>query len=241
MSAAEPLKPPEDGAVIVVRDARRQFAMGTTVIRALDGVDLTVQSGEFLALMGASGSGKSTLLNVLGGLDYLNAGQYWLEGRLVDHSSTDRLARIRNERIGIVFQNFNLLPRLSAWENVALPLMYRKSREDLRKRAYQVLGQVGLADRAQQFPVLLSGGERQRVAIARALITNPAIILADEPTGNLDSATGQEIMHLLEGLSAQGRTLLIVTHDHTVAAYAGRRLTMRDGKIHEESNGHDLH
>ena len=159
MNAAEPLKPPEDGAVIVVRDARRQFAMGATIIRALDGVNLSVQPGEFLALMGASGSGKSTLLNVLGGLDYLNEGQYWLEGQPVNLSSSDRLARIRNERIGIVFQNFNLLPRLTAWENVALPLMYRKSKEDLHKRSHQVLAQVGLAGRTQQYPVLLSGGE----------------------------------------------------------------------------------
>ncbi len=238
MSAAEAFAPPVAGAVIVVRNAFRRFNMGTTVIRALNGVNLTIQAGEFLALMGASGSGKSTLLNVLGCLDYLNEGQYWLEGQLIDHSSSDRLARIRNERIGFVFQNFNLLPRLSAWENVALPLMYRNSKEDLRKRAHQVLDQVGLAQRAQQYPVLLSGGERQRVAIARALVTNPAILLADEPTGNLDSATGKELMQLLAGLSSQGRTILMVTHDLNVAAYAGRRLRMRDGQLDEEGN-HD--
>ena len=234
MSAADPLSVPVAGAVIVVRNAFRRFNMGTTVIRALNGVNLTVQPGEFLALMGASGSGKSTLLNVLGCLDYLNEGQYWLEGQSISHSSSDRLARIRNERIGIVFQNFNLLPRLSAWQNVALPLMYRRSKEDMRKRAYQVLEQVGLTQRAQQYPILLSGGERQRVAIARALVTAPAILLADEPTGNLDSATGKELMQLLAGLSSQGHTILIVTHDPNVAAYAGRRLRMQDGHLYEE-------
>ncbi len=238
MSVAEPLTPPVAGAVIVIRNAYRRFSMGTTVIRALNGVNLTVQSGEFLALMGASGSGKSTLLNVLGCLDYLNEGQYWLEGQPISHSSSDRLARIRNERIGIVFQNFNLLPRLTAWQNVALPLMYRRSKEDMRKRAYQVLEQVGLTQRAQQFPMLLSGGERQRVAIARALVTAPAILLADEPTGNLDSATGKELMQLLAGLSSQGHTILIVTHDPNVAAYAGRRLRMQDGHLYEEGT-HD--
>jgi putative ABC transport system ATP-binding protein len=188
--------------------------------------------------MGASGSGKSTLLNVIGCLDHLNSGEYWLEGEAVNRLSSDQLARIRNEHIGFIFQNFNLLPRLNAWENVALPLMYRKKVIDYRTLACGMLEQVGLKKRMLHNPVQLSGGERQRVAIARALISNPAILLADEPTGNLDSVTGVEIMALLCDLSRQGRTILMVTHDAGIAANASRWLMMRDGKIIEE-NSHD--
>ncbi|PKO17739.1 MAG: ABC transporter ATP-binding protein [Chloroflexi bacterium HGW-Chloroflexi-10] len=222
--------------VITIQDAKRSFEMGDQRVNALAGVNLTIREGEFVALMGASGSGKSTLLNVIGCLDHLNSGEYWLEGEAVNRLSSDQLARIRNEHIGFIFQNFNLLPRLNAWENVALPLMYRKQVIDYRALACGMLEQVGLKKRMLHNPVQLSGGERQRVAIARALITNPAILLADEPTGNLDSVTGVEIMALLGDLSRQGRTILMVTHDAGIAAHAGRWLMMRDGKIIEENN-----
>jgi putative ABC transport system ATP-binding protein len=224
--------------VITIQDAKRSFEMGDQRVNALAGVNLTIREGEFVALMGASGSGKSTLLNVIGCLDHLNSGEYWLEGEAVNRLSSDQLARIRNEHIGFIFQNFNLLPRLNAWENVALPLMYRKKVIDYRTLACGMLEQVGLKKRMLHNPVQLSGGERQRVAIARALISNPAILLADEPTGNLDSVTGVEIMALLCDLSRQGRTILMVTHDAGIAANASRWLMMRDGKIIEE-NSHD--
>ena len=222
--------------VIKTTDLAREYTIGKAVVHALRGVSLTVRAGEFLALMGASGSGKSTLLNVIGLLDRPNSGQYRLEDREVFSLSRDALATIRGRRIGFIFQNFNLLPRYSTWENVALPLAYRKgeigSAEQYR-RAIQILGRVGLDHRAGHQPMELSGGERQRVAIARALVTEPAVLLADEPTGNLDSATGKEIMSLLAGIHAEGKTIIMVTHDINIARYACRICTMRDGMLTE--------
>src|SRR5512144_538642 len=214
----------------------REYAMGNVIVRALRGVDITVHAGEFLALMGASGSGKSTLLNMIGLLDRPTAGQYKLEEVEVFSLSRDQLAAIRGRRIGFIFQNFNLLPRYSTWENVALPLAYRKGEyrnEEQYKKAMQMLRRVGLEHRARHQPMELSGGERQRVAIARALVTEPAVLLADEPTGNLDSTTGKEIMSLLSELHAEGKTIIMVTHDMNIARYASRICTMRDGILTE--------
>jgi putative ABC transport system ATP-binding protein len=215
---------------------KREYAMGAAVVRALRGVDLTVHTGEFLALMGASGSGKSTLLNMIGLLDRPTSGQYRLEDLEVFSLSRDDLAALRGRRIGFVFQNFNLLPRYSTWENVALPLAYRKGEyrsEEQYKKAMRMLARVGLEQRAGHQPMELSGGERQRVAIARALVTDPAVLLADEPTGNLDSATGREIMALLSELHAEGKTIIMVTHDMNIARYASRICTMQDGILTE--------
>ena len=227
-----------DSASAVIRTASltREYVMGQVVLKALRGVDLTVRHGEFLALMGASGSGKSTLLSLIGLLDRPTSGQYWLENAEVSSLSRDELATIRGRRIGFIFQNFNLLPRFSAWENVALPLAYRKGEfknDQQYKKAMEVLTRVGLDRRAVHQPMELSGGERQRVAIARALVTQPAVILADEPTGNLDSATGKEIMSLLGELHAEGKTIIIVTHDMNIARHANRICIMRDGILTE--------
>jgi putative ABC transport system ATP-binding protein len=214
----------------------REYVMGNAIVHALRGVDLTVHAGEFLALMGASGSGKSTLLNMIGLLDRPTAGRYRLEDVEVFSLSRDNLATIRGRRIGFIFQNFNLLPRYSTWENVALPLAYRKGEyrsEEQYKKALQMLARVGLERRASHQPMELSGGERQRVAIARALVTEPAVLLADEPTGNLDSSTGKEIMSLLSELHEEGRTIIMVTHDMNIAHYASRICTMRDGILME--------
>jgi putative ABC transport system ATP-binding protein len=224
------------GLVIQTTNLTREYVMGNAVVHALRGVDLMVQQGEFLALMGASGSGKSTLLNMIGLLDRPTAGQYRLEGLDVFSLRRDDLAAIRGRRIGFIFQNFNLLPRFSTWENVALPLTYRKGEygsEQQYKKAMQLLARVGLEHRAGHQPMELSGGERQRVAIARALITEPAVLLADEPTGNLDSATGKEIMSLLRELHCEGKTIIMVTHDINIARHASRICTMRDGMLME--------
>ena len=222
--------------VIETVNLTRQYVMGRAVVHALRGVDLTVHEGEFLALMGASGSGKSTLLNMIGLLDRPTSGQYRLEDLEVLSLSRDDLATIRGKRIGFIFQNFNLLPRYATWENVALPLAYRKGEfpgEEQYKKAIRMLARVGLDHRAGHQPMELSGGERQRVAIARALVTEPAVLLADEPTGNLDSATGKEIMALLAELHAEGKTIIMVTHDINIARYASRICTMRDGILTE--------
>ena len=222
--------------VIQTISLTREYAMGSTTVHALRGVDLTVRTGEFLALMGASGSGKSTLLNMIGLLDRPTSGQYRLEELEVFSLSRDELAIIRGRRIGFIFQNFNLLPRYSTWENVALPLAYRKGEirsDEQYKKAMQMLARVGLERRSGHQPMELSGGERQRVAIARALVTEPAVLLADEPTGNLDSTTGKEIMSLLTELHTEGKTIIMVTHDMNIARYAGRICTMRDGILME--------
>jgi putative ABC transport system ATP-binding protein len=222
--------------VIRTEKLTRTYNMGASIITALREADLTVQTGEFIALMGASGSGKSTLLNLVGLLDRATSGEYFLEGKPVSSLRRDELADLRGRRIGFIFQNFNLLPRLSAWENVALPLAYRRGEfgiQDQFNRAREALSRVQLEQRAEHNPMELSGGERQRVAIARALITLPAVILADEPTGNLDSKTGIEIMRLLKELNAEGRTIIMVTHDINVARNASRVYHMLDGVLNE--------
>lgn len=231
-------------AVIHTESLTRSYSMGESLITALREADLNIHAGAFIALMGASGSGKSTLLNLLGLLDRPTSGEYWLEGRPVSSLRRDELAELRGRRIGFIFQNFNLLPRLSAWENVALPLAYRKGQfgsQDQLTRAREALSRVQLDHRLDHQPMELSGGERQRVAIARALITQPAVILADEPTGNLDSKTGVEIMHLLKELNDEGRTIIVVTHDMNVAQYANQILHMRDGVLTEGESSHVAH
>jgi len=217
--------------VIETQDLTRTYRLGTTEVQALRGVSVQVAQGEFVALMGPSGSGKSTMMHLLGCLDTPSSGRYVLEGRDVSRLSVDERAAVRNRRIGFVFQTFNLLPRLNALDNVMLPLLYRGRETEVKRRALDALKRVGLERRAHHRPMELSGGERQRVAIARALIADPALILADEPTGNLDSHTGQEIMHLLIELSQAGRTIIMVTHDASVAAHAQRIVHMRDGQI----------
>jgi putative ABC transport system ATP-binding protein len=205
--------------------------MGSIEVHALRDASLRVNQSEFVALMGSSGSGKSTLLHLLGCLDEPTSGSYILEGRTVERLTRNQRARVRNERIGFVFQIFNLLARVSALENVTLPLLYRGRQKHVKERAAAALERVGLDKRAQHKPVELSGGEQQRVAIARAIVSNPAIILADEPTGNLDSRTGDEIMELLTELNQEGSTILMVTHDPEIATYAHRTLHMQDGHI----------
>ena len=223
-------------AVIRTEKLTRTYAMGESIVTALREADLTVHAGEFIALMGASGSGKSTLLNLIGLLDRGTSGDYYLEGKSVSSLKRDELADLRGRRIGFIFQNFNLLSRYSAWENVAMPLAYRQGEfgaQDQFNRAREALSRVQLEHRVDHNPMELSGGERQRVAIARALVTQPAVILADEPTGNLDSKTGIEIMRLLKELNEEGRTIIMVTHDMNVARHAGRVYHMRDGVLNE--------
>ncbi len=217
--------------VIRTENLTRIYTVGSSTVNALRGVNLVVAMGEFVALMGASGSGKSTMMHILGCLDTPSAGRYLLEERDVSTLSKDERARVRNTRIGFIFQTFNLLPRLSALDNIMLPLLYGREDKEAKNRAERALERVGLASRAQHKPNELSGGERQRIAIARALVTSPALILADEPTGNLDSKTGADIMGLLVELYKEGHTILLVTHDARVAAHAGRILHMEDGEI----------
>jgi putative ABC transport system ATP-binding protein len=227
--------------VIRTEKLTRTYSMGGNTVTALREAELTVHTGEFIALMGASGSGKSTLLNLIGLLDRATAGEYFLEGVPVSSLRRDQLAELRGRRIGFIFQNFNLLARFSAWENVALPLAYRQGQfrhQEQLTRARESLSRVGLEHRVEHNPMELSGGERQRVAIARALVTQPAVILADEPTGNLDSQTGIEIMRLLKELNAEGRTIIMVTHDANVARNANRIYRMRDGVLYEGEVNH---
>ncbi len=218
--------------VIDARDLVREYTMGTQSVRALDGVDVQVAEGEFVALVGASGSGKSTLLGILGCLDSPTDGTYRLDGQAVESLDDAALARVRNQRIGFVFQAFNLLPRLRADENVALPLRYAGlSKTERLARAREILDSVGLGDRVGHTPPELSGGQCQRVAIARALATNPRLILADEPTGNLDTRTSEDILGLFRTLHADGRTIVMVTHDDEVAASADRQVRLADGRV----------
>jgi putative ABC transport system ATP-binding protein len=219
--------------VIETRGITKEYRMGEVVVRALRGVDLVIQPGEFVAIMGASGSGKSTLMNVMGCLDTATAGDYYLDGADVSKLSRDQYADIRNQRIGFVFQGYNLLPRTSAVDNVELPLFYDHSGriEDSRGSAIRALERVGLGDRAHHEPSELSGGEQQRVAIARALVNEPAILLADEPTGNLDSRTSVDVMSLFQELNDQGITILVVTHEPDIAEYTKRIVVLRDGRV----------
>jgi len=223
----------EAGTVIRIEGLTRTYTTGSMAVQALRGVDLEVRRGEMLAIMGASGSGKSTLMNLLGCLDSPSGGSYWLDGERVDGLSRSRLADIRNTRIGFVFQGFNLLARTSALDNVELPLLYshRALKVDRRQLALEALRSVGLEDRAHHEPSELSGGQQQRVAIARALVMQPAILLADEPTGNLDSRTSLEVMALFQDLNAKGVTILLVTHEHDIADCATRLVELRDGLV----------
>jgi len=223
---------PQKDWVIVTRGLKREYDMGGEIVRALRGVDLAIRRNEYVAIMGPSGSGKSTLMNLIGCLDTPDAGEYWLSGELVSAMADDELARVRNREIGFVFQTFNLLPRATALHNVELPLVYAGVPSDeRRKRAREALERVQLGDRVTHRPNELSGGQRQRVAIARALVNNPTILLADEPTGNLDSATSEEIMRVFEELSSVGQTVIMVTHEKDIAAHARRVIQLHDGMI----------
>jgi putative ABC transport system ATP-binding protein len=208
----------------------KTYKMGTSEVRALDGISISIDEGEMVGVIGASGSGKTTLMNILGCLDKPDSGEYFIGGENVAGLNKDRLAEIRNRNIGFVFQSFYLLPRMSALENTELPLQYA-GKHNSRKTAEKALGIVGLSDRMRHEPNQLSGGERQRVAIARALVNDPAILLADEPTGNLDSRTSNELLKLFEELNAQGRTIVVITHDHDIAGRCKRVIGMKDGRI----------
>lgn len=222
----------KDAIAIRLRDIKKIYKMGGQELAALNGINLDIRRGEFAALMGPSGSGKSTLMNILGCLDRPTVGSYELEGKEVAHLSDDELAVMRNKHIGFVFQNFNLLSRISSLENVALPLVYAGvGASERRKRAQEVLEAVGLGDRAEHLPNELSGGQRQRVAIARALVNNPEIIMADEPTGNLDTKSTKEIMEIFQEMHGRGKTIILVTHEPEIAVCANRQLLVRDGVI----------
>ena len=226
---------PTPDIVILTHHLAREYHMGAEVVHALRGVDIQIKKNEFVAVMGPSGSGKSTLMNLIGCLDTPTSGEYWLNSQKVSDLSDDQLARIRNKEIGFVFQTFNLLPRADALHNVELPLIYAGiSAKDRKDRAARSLQQVGLGDRMDHRPNELSGGQRQRVAIARALVNDPSILLADEPTGNLDSATGNEIMGLFHELHDTGQTIVLVTHEHDIAAHARRQIHLLDGKIERD-------
>ncbi|MFA7322887.1 MAG: ABC transporter ATP-binding protein [Candidatus Nanopelagicales bacterium] len=227
MGSAEP--------VIALRGITKVYGQGEAEVRALDGVSLTIHPGEFVAIMGASGSGKSTMMNIIGALDVATAGTYELDGINIEQLNDDALSVVRNRKIGFIFQSFNLIPRTSALANVELPLAYRGiNRADRRRRAEIALTAVGLAGRASHQPNELSGGQQQRVAIARALVTNPSLILADEPTGNLDSSSTAEVLHLLDETHRRGNTIVLITHEDEVAARASRIIQLIDGRIHSD-------
>src|SRR5947207_8174212 len=224
-----------DGIVIRTYDLWKTYIMGDQEINAVSGIDIEVKRGEYVAIMGHSGSGKSTLMNLIGCLDTPTSGQYYINGNLVSELTDDELARIRNKEIGFVFQTFNLLPRATSLHNVELPLIYSGMASDKRiERAKLAMRQVDLEQRMYHKPNELSGGQRQRVAVARALVNNPSILLADEPTGNLDTATGNEIMALFERLYQQGNTIVLVTHEHDIALHAHRGIHVRDGKVEKD-------
>src|SRR6266849_4583243 len=223
------------GVVIKTQELTKVYEMGAEQVHALSGIDVEIHKGEYVAIMGPSGSGKSTLMNLIGCLDTPSKGRYWLAGRLVSELNDDELAYIRNKEIGFVFQTFNLLPRATALHNVELPMIYNGTpAEERLERAKKSLAQVDLADRMMHKPNELSGGQRQRVAIARALVNTPSILLADEPTGNLDSQTGEEIMALFARLHQQGNTIILVTHETDIALHAHRVIRLRDGKVEKD-------
>jgi putative ABC transport system ATP-binding protein len=222
-------------SLIRVEGLAKEYRMGSNVVAALRGVTLSIGAGEFVAVMGPSGSGKSTFMNLLGCLDHPSDGEYWLDGQAIAGLSSDELAQVRNRKLGFVFQHFNLLARTSALDNVALPMLYSQvPAADRQKFAEHRLQQVGLSERMDHHPAQLSGGQQQRVAIARALVNNPMLVLADEPTGALDSRTSIEIMALLQQLNREGITIVLVTHEHDVANFAGRIITFRDGQVMED-------
>jgi putative ABC transport system ATP-binding protein len=219
-------------AVIRTQQLTKSYQLGSETVRALRGIDLVIERNEYIAIMGPSGSGKSTLMNLIGCLDTATSGEYWLDGTAVSKLTDNELAAIRNKQIGFVFQTFNLLPRATALHNVELPLIYGGvSSRERHRRAAEMLGRVGLGDRMDHRPSELSGGQRQRVAIARALVNEPSLLLADEPTGNLDSATSSEIMALFDKLHDEGQTIMLVTHEHDIAAHAFRSVTLHDGLV----------
>ena len=224
-----------DDVIIRTEGLKKDYVLGAETVHAVRGVDLEISRGEFVAVMGPSGSGKSTFMNMIGCLDTPTAGRYWLNGQLVSELSDDQLARVRNKQIGFVFQTFNLLPRATALHNVELPLIYAGvSSKERRRRAEDKLALVGLADRIDHKPPEMSGGQRQRVAIARALVNDPALLLADEPTGNLDSVTSSDIMNQLAQLNEEGQTIVLVTHEHDIAEYAKRQVHLKDGLIERD-------
>jgi putative ABC transport system ATP-binding protein len=226
---------PTEEIVILTHKLTRDYVLGSEVVHALRNVDLQIKRNEFTAIMGPSGSGKSTLMNLIGCLDTPTAGEYWLNSQKVSELDDDELARIRNKEIGFVFQTFNLLPRATALHNVELPLIYAGvPAKQRRQQAAESLEKVGLADRMRHRPTEISGGERQRVAIARALVNNPSILLADEPTGNLDSRTSSEIMAVLERLHDGGQTVVLITHEHDIAAHASRQIHLLDGSVEQD-------
>ena len=232
MHAAAPLPTPDDVPVIRLENLNRRYTMGGEEINALGSADLTVERGDYLAIMGPSGSGKSTLMNIIGCLDTPTSGDYWLNGKSVSAMNEKQLARIRNAEIGFVFQTFNLLPRMSALANVEVPLIYAGMKRKARDaRAREALETVGLGDRMLHRPSEMSGGQRQRVAAARALVTNPSILLADEPTGNLDTNMADSVMDLLDEINSTGTTIIMVTHELTLATRARRNIFVRDGSV----------
>jgi len=227
--------------IISLKNITRHYPMGDQIIQALQGVDVTIQKGEYVAIMGPSGSGKSTLMNIIGGLDTPTSGQYVLNGTDVSHMNDEKLAEIRNKEIGFVFQTFNLLPRYNALDNVILPLIYGGvAKHERTERGENALKEVGLTDRKHHKPNELSGGQRQRVAVARALINKPSIILADEPTGNLDSKTSVDIMRLFNEIHTKGNTIILVTHEEDIALHAHRIVRLRDGKIEADYKNENI-
>ena len=222
-------------AVVEMHDITKVYGQGEAEVRAVDGISLTVEPGEYVAIMGASGSGKSTVMNIIGALDVATSGTYKIDGVDIGDLDDDALSLVRNRRIGFIFQAFNLIPRMSAASNVELPLMYRGvRRSERRRRALDALAKVGLADRSHHQPNELSGGQQQRVAVARALAMEPSLMLADEPTGNLDSRSTADVLDLLDEIHAEGKTIVIITHENDVAERAGRVVTLRDGKVESD-------